>query len=1153
MLKHFKARVATLGMIMILPVSGWGDVNFSHKPLMAGGGVDPNLMFMLDDSGSMLWGYMPDGLRNQANFSRNCYSDSPYAGIRPYRCRIKGNRFLASSYLNKVYYNPDIPYVPPLKADGTGMDAADFTNAAVDGYSSFSARVDLSDDYRAIMDPYSQWGRGFALSENGINSEAAFYYRFSGSDWCQNNPYNDGCYSKVTVGTAERENFANWFSYYRTREMAAKAGIGTVFANPDLGDEFRLGWGRINKGSGTVDGASGVRGVLEGVRPFEEVRGDFVDWLYGQNAGGSTPLLSALEGAGEYFRKSERAWLEKPSESKSVGNPARECRISATMLMTDGYYSTSWGARASLSEYADGSDGPVYTSDGKSAGYVAEAPYSDSFNNWVTLGDIAAYYWKNDLRPDIDNFVPTTDAVEDDNNEGIRETLADPAFWQHMMTFGIGFGVEGSVSRDSAVSAALDGTAINWWGGSSNQNKINDLLHASVNGRGDFFSAGDPATFKVELEGLLDRYLGRAGSASGVDFNVATIEAEDALVFSSKFDPNGWSGELEARTVSKGSSGSPADVEDSVAWSARAALDNLNPDDRVVLTYNSEDGEGVAFRSESKFWGALDPGQRLDLAVDADETLAKKRLDYLRGKRKETFESENSGDGKLFRQRQHLLGTMVNSTPRFVGAPDSGWPNEKKIGDGLYTVYHNQKIDRTPIVYVGANDGMLHGFKATDPADGGGGEVLAYVPSFVSSTEEDEGLHYLTEPGFDHRFYVDLNLEVVDVYSKGRENGSTDWRTVLIGGARAGAKGIFALDITNPDDFSEDNADELVLWEFTHPDLGYITEPPQVALMRWPDKKVKWTVFVPTGYNSGKTGFFMLDLEGGLDGAWSNSEVEYHSFKAGGPGLSPLTLVDTDLETGELDYLVDRVYAGDLDGNLWVAEIDVNGVVDTAHDGRAYFSTGGDPITSAPAVGLGGENSGTDPNLMILFGTGKYLETGDHGYTGDRHFYSVHEVSNVSNTLTKNDLLNVGWKNLGAGERQIKDGEDDRVDYKTKNGWYVELPTSGERVVNYPIIRGEYVYVNTLIPSSDPCLGGGDGWVLGFEIIRAKGSTPVYKAFKDYDPDVAAIHVAGGTPSQLATWGSLLTFGTGGGGAGFIELDPFDDVLGRRGWREITE
>ncbi|MBU2952350.1 pilus assembly protein [Marinobacter sp. F3R08] len=1153
MFKQFKARVATLGMIMILPVSGWGDVNFSHKPLMAGGGVDPNLMFMLDDSGSMLWGYMPDGLIGQADFSGNCYSNSSYAGLNPYRCRISGNRFLASSYLNKVYYNPDIQYVPPLRADGTSMDTADFTNAAADGYSSSSARVNLSNNFRAIMDPYSYGGRGFTLTENGANAEAAFYYNFSGSGWCTSNPYNDGCYNKIVVGTAERENFANWFSYYRTREMAAKAGIGTVFANPDLSDQFRLGWGRINKGNGTVDDASGIRGVLEGVRPFEDVREDFIDWLYGENAGGSTPLLSALEGAGEYFRKSERAWLETPSQSKSTGNPARECRISATMLMTDGYYSTSSSARANLNEHADGSDGPVYTSDGNSAGYVAEAPYSDNFNSWVTLGDIAAYYWKNDLRPDIDNFVPTTDAVEDVNNDGTRETLADPAFWQHMMTFGIGFGVEGSVSRDEAISAALNGTPIDWWGGSSNEDKINDLLHASVNGRGDFFSAGDPATFQVELQDLLDRYLGMAGSASGVDFNVATIEADDALIFSSKFDPNGWSGELEARTVTKGSSGSPAEVEDSVAWSARAALDSLDPDERVVLTYNSDDGEGVAFRSESTFWGNLDTAQKSDLAVDADDAFAKKRLDYLRGKRKATFESENNGDGSLFRQRQHLLGTMVNSTPRFVGAPDSSWPNDSTIGDGLYTVFHNEKIDRTPVVYVGANDGMLHGFKATDYAEGGGSEVLAYVPSFISSTEEEEGLHYLTEPGYDHRFYVDLNLEVVDVYSKGRENGPADWRTVLIGGARAGAKGIFALDITNPDEFSEDNADELVLWEFTHPDLGYITEPPQVALMRWPDKKVRWTVFVPTGYNSGKTGFFMLDLEGGLDGKWSNSEVEYHSFESGGTGLSPLTLVDTDLETGEPDYLVDRVYAGDLDGNLWVAEIDVDGVVDTAHDGRAYFNTGGEPITSAPAVGLGGENSGTDPNLMILFGTGKYLESGDHGYTGDRHFYSVHEVTDVNYTLTKNDLLNVGWKNLGSGDRQINDGEDDRVDYQVDRGWYVELPTSGERVVNYPIIRGEYVYVNTLIPGSDPCLGGGDGWVLGFEIIRAKGSTPVYKAFANYESDVAGIHVDGGTPSQLATWGSLLTFGTSGGGAGFIELDPFDDVLGRKGWREITE
>src|SRR5690554_4050261 len=173
MIRQLNARAFALGIAMILPVSGWAsDVNFSQKPLMAGGGVDPNLMFILDDSGSMRWGYMPDDLSDRATF--NCYNPSSYsyADAYPYLCRINGNRFLASSYLNKVYYNPDISYQPPLKSDGTAMPLANFFSARVNGYSS-SGSVNLSNNYRALMDPYYQnlsyqyGGRGFALSENG--------------------------------------------------------------------------------------------------------------------------------------------------------------------------------------------------------------------------------------------------------------------------------------------------------------------------------------------------------------------------------------------------------------------------------------------------------------------------------------------------------------------------------------------------------------------------------------------------------------------------------------------------------------------------------------------------------------------------------------------------------------------------------------------------------------------------------------------------------------------------------------------------------------------------------------------------------------------------------------------------------------------------
>ena len=124
------------GMLLSIPVSGYAEVNFAQKPLFAGGSVEANMLFILDDSGSMRWGYMPDDLIGEASVNaantsseNGCDIYVNYAGERPARCAIKDNRFLASSHLNKIYYNPAETYLPPLTANGNRLPNADFSDA----------------------------------------------------------------------------------------------------------------------------------------------------------------------------------------------------------------------------------------------------------------------------------------------------------------------------------------------------------------------------------------------------------------------------------------------------------------------------------------------------------------------------------------------------------------------------------------------------------------------------------------------------------------------------------------------------------------------------------------------------------------------------------------------------------------------------------------------------------------------------------------------------------------------------------------------------------------------------------------------------------------------------------------------------------------
>lgn len=1146
------------GMLICIPVSGYAEVNFAQKPLFAGGSVEANMLFILDDSGSMRWGFMPDelvdpGISLSGRRLPNCDRYVTYGGNSYCGLDIDGREQLTSPAFNNIYYDPEATYLPPTKSDGTLFPNADFTNAPLDGYAGGTS-IDLSDEYRAIMDDYYYYGRyyvsggyynlfGFTLSDSGEDEGAFVYVPGTGCS-----PVSQSCLEKKTVpsndlpGDADfqRQNFANWFSYYRTRMMLSKAGVGAAFGG-DFSQEFRLGWGEINRGRNTVDGAS-VRAIRQGVRRYADVKGDFYDWLYDQDPTGATPLQRALEGAGQYYEGSKRAWADDPSRAvDETTNPARECRQSFSVLMTDGYYNTGSDYDPDLADYADDNIGPNITT-GLEAPYQYQpsVPYSDSYTGRVSLADIAMHYWKRDLRSDIDNYVPVSDDID---NENVRRP-GNPAFWQHMVTYGVGLGVTGTVDPKEAFENALDGDTVDWWGGNTNQDKINDLLHASVNSRGGFYSASNSAEFETALTSILQDASARAGSSTGVDFSINSFQ-KGALLFSAAFDPSGWTGDVKAVELGETAEGAPVVPEDdSTGWSARQKLDarDLSENDRTIITYDGS--RGRPFR-----WADLTTGQKADLAT-GNAGLAEDRLAYLRGDR--TFETDLDN----FRKRASRLGSVVNSTPRFLAAPDSEWPNSPVFGDGKYAAFAKSQEDRTPVVYVGANDGMLHGFKGTND-ESGGEEILAYVPSFVFSTEDNKGLHYLTEPGYEHRYYVDLETQVTDVFIQGRNAAGgiseASWKSVLVGGGRGGEPGIFAIDVTDPDSFSEDNSQSTVLWEFTHEKLGNLVQPPIVSMADWGGGDYRWTAFVPSGYNSGSTGFFMLDMEGGLDGSWDSGDYEYIEFESGS-GLSALTVIDITS-----DYVSDRVYAGDLEGNMWVAVGGSGGWSSAYKSGNSPrpYITVGKPITGAPTVGPSSA-SGKDPNLMILFGTGKYLERSDTSSLAEQSFYGVLETADTKTTLTEADLVErnvqTRFDRVNGVKQQIRFAEGDLVDYEVKKGWFADLPDSGERVVTNAVIRGDYAYVSTLIPSEDPCLGGGEGWIMAFNI--QEGAVGLNEnevgAFEDSTPDAMGYRVLG-APSQIKVWGDYLAYDCAGCGVQLDELPPFGLTLGRKGWRELTQ
>ena len=199
---------------------------------------------------------------------------------------------------------------------------------------------------------------------------------------------------------------------------------------------------------------------------------------------------------------------------------------------------------------------------------------------------------------------------------------------------------------------------------------------------------------------------------------------------------------------------------------------------RKIFTYNETNNEGVKFR-----WGKLSNKQKNDLRKNPDNTSssdnnnhkAKARLAYLRGDRtNEELEGGGTNGDYAFRRRSHLLGDIVHSAPQYIGKPKQVWLNTAPFptGSSNYQAFKEGAAgSRNPVIYVGSNDGMLHGLRASN-----GQEVLSYIPSFLfSSDSATSGLHYLTDPSYTHRYYMDMPLTIADAYF-----GTTpSWHTVI--------------------------------------------------------------------------------------------------------------------------------------------------------------------------------------------------------------------------------------------------------------------------------------------------------------------------------------------------------------------------------------
>ncbi len=1229
--------------------------NLSNTPLEQASTVAPNVLVTMDDSGSMDWHVTIDGLDDNARFvidnstiatsgavqtvstylwplSVNAYSNTSgcCGRILPSQESLPpGTDYnvweARSSAFNSLYYNPTITYLPWSGVDNNDNDFAPAVPTAIrlDPMTGSSNLLNILNPMSWTASGVPRWATGGGSANISVtNYYVPRYYTSAGVrvDIVSGSSYPGGPERNDCAGTGttnlctyaeEIQNFANWFQYYRSRELVSKAAIGSVVA--DLQD-IRVGYETINRRS-----AEPIADMNDYY--WEGDKRELLDTIYNVNSSGGTPLRRALNDAGTILGCTHGS---KPCPA--LPEPEGVCQQNFTLLFSDGY----WNGPAQ----------GVGNADADGAGPFDGGKYADS--NTDVLADVAMHYYENDLLPGTTDGVPVTRADTEGAPPG---TFATTEMHQHMKTYTIAFGVEGAV--DVAAAQAADPSLPFSWPGinSAATAKVDDMLHAAINGRGRFLNAGDPQELQTAIETAFLEFTQAGSSTSAAAFNSTSLR-EDTLLYRGFYDLRNRTGELTATEVDT-TDGSLAATP---TWTAAELLDATHPqgvphNNRIIATYDALANDGIPFRS-----GNLNANQ---LA-----TLTANEVNYIRGDR--TFE-EPTGSLRQRLPTEGLLGDIVNSSPIFVGKPRAFNRDQEPYPTGTgnyYSDFVDSVEDRTPIVYVGANDGMLHGFDAEQ-----GTELFAYVPNLIIDDTLDFGnrLDAFTSSFYLHNYYVDLTPRFNDVYMRASASSSKNWMTVVVGGLGAGGKGVYAINVTDPDTqfATETAAANAVLWEFsdqddTYPllpdgsplggtpgavtdpngnpvkDLGYSLSLPVVTMSNVQSGgEQEWVAIFGNGPNStaGIATLFVLKMDGGHDGWTYGTDFVKIPTTAGVPlpgeqlegypnGLGSPTAVDIDL-----NGTVDLVYAGDRLGNLWRFDLrDTNQnnwsatkVFTATYDNGNFDEI--QAILSAPLV----TKHPNKPGFLITVGTGSFVAEEDGESTEIQSIYTIWDnYVNTSPPTAQPDS-----KTLRLVQQVITNVVDDSinppqtrrivtsnpVDYREEApglpgvfGWYVDLnmpraaltlsgatnPDSsgeappdpqfpGERAIRRILFRDGNIFTTTVVPATDEtsCTGARPGSILIFNALT--GGDPVDPLI-DFNldgeveegdlVDVGGDLYSGGILfNQDDLDGALVDLSTLGGSGdtdflfvsggsetqAYRTADLDDDKVGRQSWTQLRE
>ncbi|NRA19693.1 MAG: hypothetical protein HRU05_04360 [Oceanospirillaceae bacterium] len=820
--------------------------------------------------------------------------------------------------------------------------------------------------------------------------------------------------------------------------------------------------------------------------------------IAGLTAGGSTPLAESyyevisyfagkapkyINGAGDHANNDNNIAVTRIN-GKYISPIEYRCQKNYTIVMTDGtaqldsYFPDFPADKEHLYGVAPNTDyniHPNYSSaiasdgdydaknnDGNGGTVVGSGSNSGNLGVYEFLDDMAKYAWDVDLR---------RSGVDNAQNDQTGKSFDDPSnnsefSQQNLNTYTVGFTLDIDMLRDAADYGK---------GGTGNGDFDGDGdVDADDAANDNYFTAANRAELTQAFQDAIDQISAENQSSAEPTISSDLYSAELRL-FQTRFTNTKWTGELLAYQIVSNSSGTYDLVQD---WAAPANFPS-SWQNRVIDTGING---GVPLK-----WGQLDTAQKT--AWFAGQ---RQRLNYIRGKTAEQIGLDN------YRDRESLMGDIVNSSPLYVGPPESDEHMFSASDTSLkasYLSFVGVQSTVAAMIYVGANDGMLHGF------DISGQEKMAFVPSKVMPN-----LAELSQADYGHLFYVDGAPSSANVYAE-FVPGSKSWKTVLVGGLRRGGQGIYALDVTDPTRFvngdnSADNtrASQTFLWEFSDDetlgsvsstdkytadqDLGYSYSAPQI--MRLNDGE--FYVVLGSGYNNteadghasttGDAVLFLLNVATGAvvkkitTGYGMSQDPKSASL---GNGLATVKGFDAgQLEDGkiqgEADGKIDYIYAGDLFGNLWkfdlssadpqdwgyVAEKNSDDSLNANRNPIKLFTAKIDPQNYQPITVQLAVHKLYSSEIMLYFGTGKLLEhldtqtdnvapqsfyaIADRSYTGYESGYGETDTSPKiagRSELLEQRITHQEYVNFSGISKEVRGVTE--FTRTTQKGWYIDL------------------------------------------------------------------------------------------------------------------